>query len=65
MLQLKDHRKYTVLGDLAAEMGWKLKAVVSKLEDRRREKGMKYWELKQKKIAARATAEKHKDLEGV
>ncbi len=64
-LHLRDYRKYTVLGELAAEMGWKLAKVVDKLEDRRREKSQKYWELKQKKITARKSAEKHKDLQGI
>ena len=64
-LHLRDFRKYTVLGELAAEMGWKQSKVVEKLEDRRREKSQKYWELKQKKVQAKKNAENHKDLQGV
>lgn len=65
VLHLRDFRKYTVLGELAAEMGWKQSKVVSKLEERRKEKSDKYWELKQKKITARKNAEKNKELAGV
>ena len=62
ILHLKDHRKFTVIGELAAEMGWKQFKVVNKLEDRRREKCEKYWELKSRKLNAVKGAEKHKDL---
>ena len=65
ILQLKDHRKYTVLGELAAEVGWKKQETVAKLEDRRREKSQKYWDLKSKKIAARENALKNKQVQGV
>ena len=64
-LHLRDHRKYTVLGELASEMGWKKRDVVSKLEDRRREKGLKYHALKTRKLEAKAKALNHKDLAGV
>ena len=65
VLQLKDHRKYTVIGELAAEMGWKQQKVVNKLEDRRREKSEKYWQLKSRKLTAIQNAQKHKDVQGV
>ena len=64
-LHLKDHRKYTVLGELAAEMGWKLSKVVTKLEERRKEKSEKFWELKQRKVTAKKNAEKNKELVSV
>jgi large subunit ribosomal protein L13Ae len=41
--RLRDNRKYCKLGDLAQLVGWTKKAVVDKLEDRRREKSAKYY----------------------
>lgn len=60
--RLRDNRKYCKLGDLAQLVGWTKKAVVDKLEDRRREKSAKYYQLKQKKAEARDKTKGSKEL---
>lgn len=55
-LRLKSHRKFCSLSDLAAETGWTKGGVVADLEEKRKVKSGKYFELKQKKDAARAKA---------
>jgi len=60
--QLRDQRKYCKLGDLAEIVGWTKKAVVDRLEDRRREKSAKYYTLKQKKVEARLKTKGSKEL---
>ncbi len=65
ILKLKDFRNYTVLGELAKEFGWKQSEVVSKLENRRKEKSEKYYQLKSRKTEAIKKAENHKDLQTV
>jgi large subunit ribosomal protein L13Ae len=44
VLKLKPGRKYTVLGRLASEVGWKYADVVSKLEEKRKTKSATYYE---------------------
>jgi large subunit ribosomal protein L13Ae len=44
--KLRDTRKFCVLGDLSQLVGWTKKATVDKLEDKRREKSKKYYQLK-------------------
>ena len=60
--RLRDQRKYCKLGDLAQIVGWTKKAVVDKLEDRRREKSAKYYALKQKKVEAKDKTKGSKEL---
>ena len=60
--RLRDNRKYCKLGDLAQLAGWTKKAVVDKLEDRRREKSAKYYQLKQKKVEAKEKTKGSKEL---
>ena len=62
VLRLQSHRKFTVLGELAQVIGWTKKDVVSRLEEKRKTKSAKYWELKQKKVDARKKAANNKDL---
>ena len=62
VLRLKSHRKFHVLGDLAAKIGWTRKDLVSRLEEKRKVKAEKYYQGKQKKVKAREQARKHKDL---
>ena len=50
--QLKDNRKYCTIGDLASEMGWTKKDIVDTLEEKRKVKSGKYWELKKKRLDA-------------
>ena len=65
VLRLQSHRKFTVLGDLAQIIGWTKKDLVSRLEEKRKTKSAKYWELKQKKVDARKKAGANKDLQKV
>ena len=50
MLRLKNHRKFTVLGELCAQVGWNSKSIVDKLEDKRRVRARTYYENKVKKV---------------
>ena len=45
-LRLKYFRKFCVLGDLAKLAGWKRQETVARLEDRRKQKSQKFYELK-------------------
>lgn len=65
ILRLKSHRKFCVLGDLAQLVGWTKKGLVERLEEKRKAKSSKFWELKQKKLDARAKARGNKDLQKV
>eukprot|EP00997_Jenningsia_sp_PLL12_P007607 NODE_4266_length_680_cov_42.646593_g3630_i0.p1 GENE.NODE_4266_length_680_cov_42.646593_g3630_i0~~NODE_4266_length_680_cov_42.646593_g3630_i0.p1 ORF type:complete len:215 (+),score=48.63 NODE_4266_length_680_cov_42.646593_g3630_i0:49-645(+) len=57
VLRMKDHRKFCNLGEIAKLAGWKRTDVVAKLEENRKAKAQKYFELKQKKVVARKKAE--------
>ena len=52
VLRLKPGRKYCTVGRLGHEFGWKYQDVVARLEERRKVKGLAYYE---KKKAARKT----------
>ena len=45
-----------MLGERASHMGWNRRDVVEILEEKRKIKSEKYWQNKQKKIAAKAKA---------
>lgn len=62
VLRLKSHRKFCVLGDLAQKIGWTKKDLITSLEEKRKVKAQKFWELKQKKLDARRKAQGNKDL---
>ena len=73
VLRLKPGRKFTVLGKLAEQVGWKYSDVVSKLEEKRKTKGQAYYERKKaalrlvqkaKKNVASELAPVQKTLEG-
>lgn len=49
VLKLKPGRKYTVLGRLATEVGWKYAEVVSKLEEKRKTKSAAYYQREKSK----------------
>lgn len=63
VLRLKSHRKFCVLGELAQECGWTKSGLITSLEEKRKAKAAKFWELKQKKVQARAKASGSKDLQ--
>ena len=62
VLRLKSHRKFCVLGELAAKIGWTRSDLVARLEEKRKVKSAKFWDLKQKKVQARKKAGGDKDL---
>ncbi|CDW89718.1 60s ribosomal protein l16 [Stylonychia lemnae] len=62
ILRLKSHRKFCVLGELAQQIGWTKKGLVERLEEKRKVKSSKFWELKQKKLSAKSKARGHKEL---
>merc|ERR1712060_356825 len=53
-LRLKSHRRFCALVDLAAMFGWEKQALVADLEEKRKAKSAKYFENKNKKLAAKA-----------
>lgn len=63
VLRLKSHRKFCVLGELAQKIGWTKKDLVASLEEKRKVKSQKFWELKQKKLDARQKAAGNKDVQ--
>ena len=63
VLRLKSHRKFCVLGELAQKIGWTRKDLVARLEEKRKLKSQKFWDLKQKKLQARKKAQGSKDLQ--
>jgi large subunit ribosomal protein L13Ae len=56
VLRMKSHRNSCVLGDLAAQNGWRKQELISTLEEKRKLRSQKFWEAKQKKLAARNKA---------
>lgn len=56
-VRLKPGRNYTVMKDLANNVGWKHKELVDQLEDKRRAKSEAFFQKKKAKEALRATAE--------
>ena len=62
VLRLKSHRKFCNLGELAGKIGWTKKDLVARLEEKRKTKSAKFWESKQKKIAARNKVASSADL---
>jgi large subunit ribosomal protein L13Ae len=66
VLRLKPGRKYTRVGRLSAEVGWKYADVVAKLEEKRKTRGTKMFEAsKQKKATIAKALIKSKDVQTV
>ena len=65
VLRMQSHRKFCVLGDLSALVGWTKKDLITTLEEKRKVKSNKFWELKQKKLSARTKASGSKDLQKI
>ena len=59
VLRLKAHRNSCELGELASHVGWTKRDVVETLEAKRIERSAKYWDSKQKKLAAKAGVAKN------
>jgi len=62
VLRMKSHRNFCSMGDLAAGLGWTKQDIVSKLEDKRKEKSAAFHEQKEKKVKARAAALEDKSV---
>ena len=56
VVRMKAHRNFCVYGDLAQMAGWTRKELVATLEEKRKAKSQKFYETKQKKVAAKAKA---------
>lgn len=54
VLRIKNFRKQTILGDLATKVGWNKAEVVDRLEDQRKAKALKFYDLKKAKDQAHA-----------
>jgi large subunit ribosomal protein L13Ae len=63
IVRLRDNRKFCKIGDLAAMFGWTKQGLVEKLENKRKEKSQKYWQLKSKKVEARKKAHGQKEVQ--
>ena len=57
VVRLNPIRDYTVLGDLANEVGWKHQDLLKKLEDKRKTKADAYYQKKKARDALKAKAE--------
>merc|ERR1719465_319579 len=62
VVRMKAHRNFCVFGDLAQMAGWTKKELVASLEEKRKVKSQKYFEMKKKKIAAKAKAVNDKSV---
>merc|ERR1712194_820188 len=62
VLRMKSHRNFCSMGDLASITGWTKQDIVSKLEDKRKEKSAAFHEQKEKKVKARAAALEDKSV---
>ena len=64
-LRLKPHRKFSRLGDLSKEFGWKSHAVLARLEEKRKVKSMEFYKKRLADLKAKAKTAKgvQKDLE--
>merc|ERR1711907_914074 len=56
VVRMKSHRNFCVFGDLAQMAGWTKKERVATLEEKRKVKSEKYFQMKKKKIAAKKKA---------
>jgi len=67
VLKLKPGRKYTTVGRISHEVGWKYQDVVKTLEEKRKVKGKAYYERKLsiKKLQSKALEAKDDDLKSV
>jgi len=56
VVKLKPYRRFAELSRLAHEVGWKNKALIETLEEKRKAKSAQYFEKKQEKLAIRKKA---------
>lgn len=62
IMRIRDNRKFCVLGDLAKLVGWNRKDLVESLEEKRKVKANKFYEMKKKKMEARSKAHNSKEV---
>lgn len=65
VLRLKPGRKYTTLGKLATNVGWKYESVVEKLEEKRKLRSAEYYAKKAalaKKVAAAQQSQQESEV---
>ena len=65
VLRVKPNRKTCLLGELASQVGWTRRDIVDTLEQKRKVKSERFYQAKQKKLAARAKALGDKKLDKV
>jgi len=65
VLRIKPGRNTCQLGELAGMAGWTRSSVVETLEEKRKVKSEKYWQAKQKKVAAKAKLANHASVKAV
>jgi len=63
--RLKPGRRFCALGRLAADIGWKYRDLIAKLEDKRRVRAAAFYQKRKADIALRAKATKAADLSKV
>jgi large subunit ribosomal protein L13Ae len=56
ILKLKPGRKYTTIGRISHEVGWKYQDVVAKLEEKRKAKSAAYYQRKKAVVALKSKA---------
>lgn len=61
VLRIKSHRSTCQLGELATMVGWTKRDIVATLEEKRKAKSEKFWQAKQKKLAAKTKANTSKN----
>ena len=62
VVRIKSHRNTCRLGELSSHYGWENKGIVAELEAKRKVRSEKYYQVKSKKLAARAKAMQDKSL---
>jgi len=65
VMRLRPGRKFTVIGRLASEVGWKHGVLVEKLEAKRKVKSEAFYQKKKALVSAKAKAAKSADLSSV
>ena len=63
--RLKPSRKFTVLGELSSEVGWKHKELIARLESKRKVRSEAYYQRKKEGAKMLTQAKKEVDLSAV
>ena len=56
-IRMQNHRKFTVLGELSSQVGWKKGALIDSLEEKRRARAKAFYENRLKKENLKRKAE--------